>query len=114
MVERGTAMTDVATVLPRRARPRGGPDRVTVMLLSLTGFLAVLALLAAQLRATPPAAAAPTPRVVVLRRIYRTTIVEDGLPAGRGGAATVSVSTSGASSAASSTAAPTTRTSAHP
>lgn len=106
-------MTEVAAVLPRRARRRSGPDRITVMLLALTGFLAVLALLAAQLRAAAPAASAPAPRVVVLRRIYRTTIVEDGLAAGRGGAATVSVSTSGASSGAS-TAAPTTRTSSHP
>ena len=101
-------MADHAATLPRRARPRGGPDRVTVMLLALAGFLAVFAVLAGRLSAVP--AAAPAPRVVVLRRIYRTTIVNDGSSRQRGGAATVSVSTSGAAAPA----APTTRTSSHP
>jgi hypothetical protein len=106
-------MTDSAATLSRLDRSRGRPDRVTVMLFTLAAFLAVFAILAARLRATPALTPAPPPRVVVLRRIYRTTIVDDGRSEGRGGAATVSVSTSGTASAAP-TPAPTTRSSTHP
>lgn len=105
-------MTDLAVTVPRRARSRRGPDRVTVMLTTLAIFLVVFAVLATRLRATPAASSAPAPRVVVLRRIYQTTVVSDGAPHGRAGRATVSVSTSGAASPTA--AAPTTRTSAHP
>ena len=101
-------MTDQAATLTRLDRARGGPDRVTVMLVAVAAFLAVFAILATRLRAT--AAPAPAPRVVVLRRIYRTTVIDDGRSAGRGRAATVSVSTSGSAPAAP----PTTRTSSHP
>jgi hypothetical protein len=80
------------------------------MLLTLAAFLAVFAILATRVRAT--AAPAPSPRVVVLRRVYQTTIVDEGGSEGRG-AARVSVSTSGTAPAAPTTA-PTTRTSAHP
>jgi hypothetical protein len=104
-------MTDRAATLPRLDRSRGGPDRVTIMLLTLAAFLAVFAILAARLQVTPAPAPAPSPRVVVLRRVYRTTIVDDGRPYGRGRAATVSVSTSGT---APTTPPPTTRTSTHP
>jgi hypothetical protein len=113
MVDREAAMTDHAAALPRLDRSRRGPDRVTVMLLTLAAFLAVLAILAARLRATPAAAPAPSPRVVVLRRVYRTTIVDDGGSDGRGRGTTVSVSTSGAAAPTAPTA-PTTRASTHP
>jgi hypothetical protein len=82
-------------------------DRVTVALATLAAFLVALAVLAHQLRAaTVPSA---PHRVIVMRRIYRTTIVDDGVAGARGGASTVSVSTSGGGAAP---AAPTTRTSA--
>lgn len=64
------------------ARTPEGPDRVSVALFSLAAFLAILALLASQLsggggqRRTVP---------VVLRKIYRTTVIERFLPAGTGG-----------------------------
>ena len=45
-------MTDHAAILPRLDRSRGGPDRVTVMLLTLAAFLAVFAILAARLQVT--------------------------------------------------------------
>ena len=80
---------------------------MTVMLLTLAAFLAVFAILAARLRANPIPALPPAPRVVVLRRVYRTTIIDDGRPVRRGGAATVSVSTSGSAPSAP----PTTRAS---
>jgi hypothetical protein len=111
IAHRDAAMTDNAATLPRLDRSRGGPDRVTVVLLTLATFLAVFAILAARLQVTPGPAPAPSPRVVVLRRVYRTTIVDDGRPGRRGRAPTVSVSTSGA---APTTPPPTTRTSTHP
>jgi hypothetical protein len=103
-------MTEVASALPRPARPRArrGPDRVTVALLTLAAFLLVLAVLAGRLRAAP--VAAPARHVVVLRRIYRTTIVDDSRSDSAGGSSSsVSVSTSGGGSA--TPAAPATRTS---
>jgi hypothetical protein len=106
-----STMTEVATALPRPARQRArrGPDRLTVALLTLTAFLLVLAVLAGRLRAAP--AAAPTRHVVVLRRIYRTTIIDDSRSAGAGeSSSSVSVSTSGGGGGATP-AAPATRTS---
>ena len=103
-------MTEVATALPRpaRRRARRGPDRVTVALLTLAAFLLVLAVLAGRLRAAP--AAAPVRHVVVLRRIYRTTIIDDSRSDSAGeSSSSVSVSTSGGGSA--TPAAPATRTS---
>ena len=99
----------MATVATTSQRPRrsaaAGPDGVTVMFLTLAAFLTVLALLAWQVRSAP---ARPSHRVVVLRRVYETRVVET-VP-GRG-ASTVSqsVSSSGATSPISST--PTTRSS---
>ena len=95
---------------PRRAR--GGPDRITVALFSLTAFLLVLALLGTQLSRASSVRAVRTP--VLLRRIYETTVVERVLPAGvgRGGATSVSQSVSGSSSGSlAPVAAPVTRTS---
>jgi hypothetical protein len=110
IAHRDAAMTDNAATLPRLDRSRGGPDRVTIMLLTLAAFLAVFAILAARLRVTSAPAPAPSPRVVVLRRVYRTTIVDDGRAYGRARAAAVSVSTSGTAPAPPP---PTTRTSTH-
>ncbi len=101
-----------ATTSPHRAgRRRGssGPDRLTVVLFSLAAFLAVLALLAGQLRAASASSGARP--ALVLRKVYRTTVIEtitDGSGAG-GTSVTQSVSSSG--SGATTLAAPTTRTS---
>ncbi len=75
-----------------------GPDRLTVMLLTLASFLAVLALLAWQLRTS---AAVPMNAANVVRRVYQTTIVETVVgPSQRNGSSvTQSVSSSGSSSA---------------
>jgi hypothetical protein len=113
MVGRDAAVTDHTATLRPVARSHGGPDRVTVMLLTLAAFLAVFAILATRLRATAATAPAPSPRVVVLRRIYQTTIVDEGGSEGRG-AARVSVSTSGTAPTTAPATAPTTRTSAPP
>jgi hypothetical protein len=91
-----------------RAPAHRGADRPTVVLLSVAAFLSVLALLGAQMRA---AASHPrAPRVVLVRRIYQTTVVETTAGAGAGTAAvTQSVSSSGGGG--SIVAAPATRTS---
>ncbi len=104
---------ETETALSRaHAQRRGGsgPDRITVALLALAGFLAVLALLAWQLSSS--AAIAGAQPAIVLRRVYETTVIETipGSGSGGGGSSvTQSVSSSGASS--TSGAAPTTRTS---
>ena len=90
-----------------RRRPALGPDRLTVVLMSLAGFLVMLALLASQLRPTFVPAHHP---VVVLRRVYQTTVVDTVRGSG-GGAGGTSVSQSVASSGSVLPAAPTTRTS---
>ncbi len=70
---------------------RGGLDRVTVALFSFAAFLAILALLASQL-----AVGSPRPRAVpvLLRKVYRTTVIERVLPAGSGGRGGASVTQS--------------------
>ncbi len=93
-------------------RPRRGPDRVTVALLSLSAFLIVLALLGTQL-SVAGSKDAPS-RALLVRRIYRTTVIERVLPAGArapagGTSVTQSVSGSGAEPALPAT--PVTRTS---
>lgn len=92
----------------RGERPRigGGSDRWTVMLLTVAAVLAVFALLVWQLPATQPSASSP---VRVLRKVYRTTVIET--VRGGGGPAGTSVSQSVQSSGASLGAVPTTRTS---
>jgi len=100
-----------ATAGPRRP-PRTGPDRVTVALASLTAFLLVLALLASQL--SPAGATGAAARATLVRRIYRTTVVERVLPAGspaaaNGSSVTQSVSATGGEPLPTS--APITRTS---
>ncbi len=76
-----------------------GSSRVTVGLFSLAGFLAVLALLGAQLRAASAPSAVRRP--VLVRRIYRTTVEERVIGAiSRGPSSSTSESSSGASVAA--------------
>jgi hypothetical protein len=101
-------MPAVATTNPRRATAAAaGPDRITVMLLTLTVFLVILAVLAWQMRSVP---AQPVHRVVVLRRLYETRVVETVVGA-TGGASSVTQSVSSSGSAAGLPAAATTRTS---
>jgi uncharacterized membrane protein YgcG len=100
---------------PARARHRGeaGPDRLTVALLAVAGFLAVLALLAWQMSWS--AASTGVRPAIVLRRVYENTVIETlqgSGSGGRGSSVTQSVSSSGSSSPSSG--APTTRTSSAP
>ncbi len=103
-------MDEQAPSAPAR-RGHGGPDRLTVALFSMAAFLVVLALLGAGLNLGSGHAAAR--KSVLVRRIYKTTVVEKVLPAGAGGAGgtSVSQSVSGASSAPPLPATPVTRTS---
>lgn len=88
----------VATTTKRPGhRAASGPDRVTVVLFTLAGFLAVLSLLAWQLGAG--ASARPRP-IVAIRRVYETRIVET-IGGGTGGSSvTQSTSSSGSYGAA--------------
>jgi hypothetical protein len=105
MVATVAATTDPARHAGRRV---GGPDRVSVGLFALNAFLAVLALLISQLHVAAPA---PRPKLVVVRRVYRTTVIETVIGR-RGGGTSVSQSSSSSSTPVSATAAaPTTRVS---
>ena len=95
-----------ATTSPRRPVTTG-PDRITVLVLTLAAFLAILALLAWQVRSAPTP---PARHVVVLRRVYETRVVESVIGAGRGGSS-VTQSVSSATPASSASTAPTTRSS---
>jgi hypothetical protein len=98
MTEPPVALAASSTTHSDRApaqRPPAGPDRITVALFSLAAFLLVLALLGSQLGS---AHGGPARRVqVVVRRIYRTTVLERVLPAGAGPAAGTTVTQSGSS-----------------
>ncbi len=85
---------------PRRSGGRAsGPDRLTVLLLTIAAFLLVVALLATQIR--PAAVPAPPRPVVVLRKVYETSVVETVPGAGaRGTSVTRSQSVSSSSSPA--------------
>ena len=72
---------------------RRGPDRLSVMLLGLAAFLAILALLAGQLRGNATHGYAT--RAVVLRRIYLTRVIDSGPGPISGPAVSQSVSSSG-------------------
>ena len=76
----------------RSARVTAGADRLTVILISAAVFLVVLAFLASRLSAavTPVAR-----RVVVVRRIYETKVVETIRGGGSGTSVSQSVSSSG-------------------
>lgn len=88
-------MTDLPGATPSR---RAGPDRVTTGLLAVTAFLVVLAVLASNVRLTP---ARVTPhRVILVRRIYQTSIIDDRATAktiAANNSVTQSVATSGSS-----------------
>lgn len=99
------AMAATTDSLRPPVRRRQGPDRLTVILFATAAFLAVLALLISQLH---PAAAKP--RVVVVRRLYQTTVVETILGQ-RAAATSVSRSTSSTGGEATAPLAPTTRVS---
>jgi hypothetical protein len=106
-----TPKPSVTTTLSRPGRRPAapGPDRVTVVLFSLASFLVVLALLAGQPAGEPSHRAAHP--VLLVRKIYRTTVVEEvtGATGNGGTSVTQSVSSSGASDSTAAT--PTTRTS---
>jgi hypothetical protein len=93
-----TAPSATATRRGSGRRPAvPGLDRLTVALFSLATFLVVLALLAGQVRGAASHGASRS--VLVVRKIYRTTVVET-LNGGSGPAGTSvsqSVSSSGAS-----------------
>jgi len=109
-------MAAATEALPARAsrstRKRFGPDRLTVALLTVSAFLLVLAMLATQLRAAPVPA---RHRVVLIRRIYETRVVQtqggQGAAGAAGAAGGNSVTQSVSSSGAATAAAPTTRAS---
>ncbi|MGZ4218612.1 MAG: hypothetical protein ACXVS6_12270 [Solirubrobacteraceae bacterium] len=82
-------------------------DRLTVVLFSFAAFLAVLAVLAHQLPVFGRSDSRPSP---VVRKIYRTTVIETLV--GSAGPTGVTRSVSGSSSSSSATQpAPTTRVS---
>lgn len=89
-------------------RRGAGHDRLTVALLSLATFLVVLSLLASQLG--PASARVSRGPAVVVRKIYRTTVVETIVGGSGKGGTSVSQSVSHSGSYSASTA-PTTRTS---
>lgn len=94
---------------PRRRGCRAsGPDRLTVLLLTIAAFLIVLALLARQLQASEPPITAHA--VVVLRKVYETRYVETRAAAG-GAAGTPVTQAVSNSASAPVPAAPTTRSS---
>jgi hypothetical protein len=91
----------------RRERGRSGADRLTVCLFSLAAFFVVLTLLAGRV---PSVTAGSAHQVTLLRKIYRTTVIET--IAGGSGPAGTSVSQSVSSSgSATPVSAPATRTS---
>ena len=96
------ATTEHVRPAPGRERPS---DRLTVMLFAVTAFLVVLGVLISQMH-TPPT----RPRVLVIRREYRTTVVETVLGQ-RAGGTSVSQSSSSSGSLPAASAAPTTRVS---
>lgn len=104
----GAGRRELPSGAGRRRRTASGPDRVTVVLLSVAAFLVMLALLAGQMSAS--AARAPAPRVVLLRKLVRTTMLET-VTGGTGRPTAVSSSQSSSVSGGPVSAAPTTRTS---
>ena len=96
-----TTATEAVRPRPGGRRKTSGPDRVTVLLLTVAAFLGVLALLARELEASEPAKVAHP--VVVIRRVYETrvvTTVRGGSGSGTGTSVSQSSSNSGPVSAA--------------
>jgi hypothetical protein len=97
-------------VVPARTRRAvRGPDRLSVLLFATAAILVVVALLAGELHAV--STSAPSRRVILLRQVYRTTVVETVPGSGSGTSISQSVSSSGSGSAYSSSGPPTTRSS---
>ena len=91
-----TMATEAARIRPGGRRRAAGPDRVTVLLLTLAAFLGVLSLLARELEATE--SVGQSRPVVVLRRVYETrvvTTIRGASSAGTGTSVSQSSSTSG-------------------
>jgi hypothetical protein len=90
----GMAATGTTMATNSGATKTGGPDRVTVLLLTVAAVLAVLAVLAWQMRSTS-LLRPQTP--VVFRRVYETRVIETRVGGGRGGtSSTQSVSSTAA------------------
>lgn len=109
-----TSARDAAPAAGGRGRRRSapGPDRLTVAFVTLAAFLALLAILAGQLRSTTALHSARA--AIVLRRVYQTTVMETiAAPSasGAGGGTSVTQSVSSSGSAYTPATAPTTRTS---
>jgi hypothetical protein len=90
--EGATPARSASVGLARRAG--SGPDRVSVLLFSLAAFLLVLALLGTQL--APTLSGGARRPALLVRRVYRTTVIERVIAGGAGGGASVSRSVSGA------------------
>lgn len=96
-----TAATEAVRPRSGGRRKASGPDRVTVLLLTVAAFLGVLAFLARELEASESAKA--TRPVVVIRRVYETrvvTTIRGGSNTGTGTSVSQSSSSSGPVSAA--------------
>lgn len=96
-----------AETTERRTRRSVRPDRPSLILFSLAGFMAVLAVMAIQVHRT---ASTHTSRAVLVRRIYTTTVIET-VAAGRGPQRTATVPSSAPPTPLPTPPAPTTRTS---
>jgi hypothetical protein len=74
---------------PRLSRGRRSPlasDGPTIVMFSVAAFLATLAFLETQLQGQPQKrTAGARPREVLVRRVYRTTVIERVLAPGAGG-----------------------------
>lgn len=106
-MEAAAATTERPGSDQRRRRVTPGPDRASVILFGVAAILLVLAVLAWQFRAVQYRSA--TRPVLVVRRVYQTTVVETIRGGGSGSAVSQSVSSSG--SGAIAVPAPTTRSS---
>lgn len=92
MAARTTEAPDRRGAANARRRSAVGPDRLTVVLFTLAGFLSVLALMAWQLGSGASVKARP---VTAVRRIYETRVVETIAGGAGGSSVTQSTSSSG-------------------
>lgn len=82
-----------------RAASRGGPDRLSIALFSLALLMILIALLAHQFGTGGAAKAAP--RVTLIRKVYRTRVIETIIAPGPSSAPTVSQSVASSGAVAS-------------
>ena len=101
----GSALETPAKARELHSRRRGV---TTAAVTATAAFLAVLTVLALQLRANPASAGIATqkPRVVILRRVYQTTVHERIIGAAGKGGTTVSSSSASVSGATAPTSTP--------